>query len=118
MAALKLDEGAVAGNVTRYADDIDAKADEEYQSLEGMEMSCGGVFHRTDPTVVAVSSAMDETWPCGTTLEVCGAGGCVTAQRSDLCPGCADAQIDMSRAGVKAVCGNQTGCPVQIRRVQ
>jgi outer membrane biosynthesis protein TonB len=100
-------EGLVAGNATRYAD-----------SLEGKTMACGGVFDQDNAYVVAVSLQYDQTWRCGDSLEICGSAGCITGVRTDTCPGCPGADIDMSRAGVQAVCGNQTGCAVVIRKVQ
>ena len=97
-------DGFVAAKVTRYAD-----------SLEGNSMACGGEFDQDNPYIVAVSLAYDTVWPCGTPLEVCGTAGCLEGMRTDTCPGCPGADIDMTRAGVEAVCGNQTGCDVVIR---
>ena len=98
-------DGLVAGNVTRYAD-----------SLEGNTMACGGVFDQDNAYIVAIGLQYDERWPCGTQLEICGTAGCITGVRTDTCPGCPGADIDMSRAGVEAVCGNQGGCGVVIRK--
>jgi hypothetical protein len=100
-------EGFVAAKVTRYAD-----------SLEGNTMACGGEFDQDNPYIIAVSLPYDTVWPCGTPLEVCGTAGCITGIRTDTCPGCPGADIDMTRAGVDAVCGNQTGCDVVIREDQ
>ena len=99
-------DGPVAANATRYAD-----------SLEGNSMACGGAFDQDNQFVVAVSLAYDQAWKCGTQLEICGPGGCIVGVRTDTCPGCPGADIDMSRAGIDAVCGNQTGCAVTIRKV-
>jgi hypothetical protein len=96
--------GLVSGHATRYAD-----------SLEGNTMACGGVFDQTNPYIIAVSLGYDTAWPCGTSLEVCGSAGCITGVRTDTCPGCPGADIDLSRAGLDAVCGNQEGCTVVIR---
>ena len=100
-------DGLVAANATRYAD-----------SLEGNTMACGGTFDQDNAFVIAVSLQYDKTWPCGTQLEVCGPVACMTGVRTDTCPGCPGADIDLSRAGVQQVCGNQGGCAVVIRRVQ
>jgi hypothetical protein len=98
-------DGLVAGKVTRYAD-----------SLEGNTMACGGAFDQDNPYIVAVSLEYDTVWPCGTSLEICGSAGCITGIRTDTCPGCPGASIDMTRAGVDILCGNQSGCDVVIRR--
>lgn len=98
-------DGPVSGYATRYAD-----------SLEGNTMACGGVFDQTNTFVVAVGYAYDTAWKCGTQLEVCGPAGCINGVRTDTCPGCAGAHIDLSRAGLNAVCGNQSGCNVVITR--
>jgi hypothetical protein len=79
-------------------------------------MACGGVFDQDNAFVVAVSLQYDQTWPCGTQLEICGSAGCIIGVRTDTCPGCPGGDIDMSRAGLQAVCGNQTGCSVVIRK--
>jgi hypothetical protein len=99
-------DGLVAGKVTRYAD-----------SLEGNTMACGGQFDQGNPFIVAVGLEYDVAWPCGTELEICGSAGCTTGVRTDTCWGCTGAHIDMTRAGVDAVCGNQAGCDVVIRRL-
>ena len=98
-------EGFVAGQVTRYAD-----------SLEGNTMACGGAFDQDNPYIVAVSLEYDTAWPCGTPLEICGTAGCITSIRTDTCAGCPGAHIDMTRAGVDRLCGNQSGCDVVMRR--
>jgi outer membrane biosynthesis protein TonB len=98
-------DGAVTGYATRYAD-----------SLEGLTMACGGAFDQDNEFIVAVSLQYDKAWPCGTQLEICGSAGCIIGVRTDTCPGCPGGDIDMSRAGLQAVCGNQTGCSVVIRK--
>lgn len=98
-------EGLIAGSVTRYADE-----------LEDNNLGCGGVYDIENPYIIAVGWEYHEEWPCGTQLVVCGAAGCVLGIRADTCPGCTGGQIDMSRAGVEAVCGNASGCNVVIQR--
>ena len=98
-------DGPVSGYATRYAD-----------SLEGNTMACGGIFNQDNTFIAAVSYLYDPVWPCGTQLEVCGPASCINVVRTDTCPGCAGADLDMSRSGLAAVCGNQGGCSVVIRR--
>jgi len=94
-------------SVTRYAD-----------SLEGNSLGCTqyGTYDPDNPLIVAVGPARHFEWPCGTPLRICGPAGCITAVRADSCPGCGPNHIDMSRAGVMAVCGNATGCSVTVQR--
>ncbi len=100
-------DGLISAHATRYAD-----------SLEGNTMACGGIFDQDNTFIIAVSLNYDKTWPCGTQLEVCGPASCIIGVRTDTCPGCPGADIDMSRAGLQAVCDNQGGCSVVIRRLQ
>lgn len=104
-ASRPINDNGVQGYATRYAD-----------SLEGNPLGCGGTFYQDDKTVVAVGWEYDEVWRCGDALQVCGAAGCINGIRKDTCPGCPGADIDLSRAGLDAVCGNQDGCPVTITR--
>jgi len=94
-------------SVTRYAD-----------SLEGNSLGCTqyGTYDPDNPLIVAVGPARHFEWPCGTLLQVCGPAGCLIALRADSCPGCGPNHIDMSRAGVIAVCGNPNGCTVIVQR--
>lgn len=98
-------DGTKTAYVTRYAD-----------SLEGNAMACGGTFDQDIQFVVAVGYEYDVAWPCGTQLEICGPAGCLNGVRTDTCPGCPGADLDLSRAGLDAVCGNQTGCAVTVKK--
>jgi hypothetical protein len=74
------------------------------------------VYDSADVSIVAVSPAMYAAWPCGTSLEICGAAGCIETIRQDACPGCGAYQVDLSEAGIAAACGEGVGsCSVTIR---
>ena len=74
------------------------------------------MYDSSNPTIAAVAwPARDLEWPCGTSLEICGPGGCVEAMRVDACPGCGYNTIDLSEAGSAAVCGEVGNCEVTIR---
>ena len=98
--------GSVSGKATPYAD-----------SLAGNRMGCAGAgpYSISDITVVAVSAAQHTMFPCGTKLEVCGQMGCITGIRKDSCPACGNGDVDLSRAGFRAVCGNVNNCVVRTR---
>jgi hypothetical protein len=79
-------------------------------------MGCGGVYNLSDPTVVAVSLARTQEWPCGQRLEITGPNGQIVGVRQDTCPGCSANHLDLSRAGFLAVCGpGVSSCNVVIR---
>src|SRR5207249_7583931 len=85
---------------------------------EGQTLGCGGFYRSADPSIIAVGPAREGDWPCGQPLRVCGAAGCLTGTRQDGCPGCTAYVIDLSEAGLAAVCGVATGsCPVTIEVV-
>ena len=83
-------------------------------------MGCAGAgpYSINDITVIAVSAAQHTMFPCGTRLEVCGQLGCITGYRKDSCPGCGNGDVDLSRAGFRAVCGNVNNCAVRTRSLQ
>ena len=76
-------------------------------------MGCGGVYSSGDVSIAAVGPAYYGI-PCGTPLRVCGAAGCIVARRTDSCPGCAGNWIDLSEAGIVAVCGQLGRCSVSV----
>lgn len=87
-------------------DEIQGYATHYGESYEGQPLGCGtGVYRSVDAGIVAVGPAQYAAWPCGTVLRVCGAAGCVEAIRQDACPGCSPNQLDLSEAGIAAVCG-------------
>jgi hypothetical protein len=98
----------IEGHVTRYNDEI----------FTGQSMGCSayGVYDPNNPYIVAVGWELHELFPCGTLLEVCGDAGCIDTVRTDTCPGCVGAHIDMSTAGVREICVDGGGCAVTIRK--
>jgi hypothetical protein len=87
--------------------------------LAGNDLGClgAGKYDPADSTVIAVAPAQYSQFPCGTSLEVCGPGGCIVGTRKDSCPGCGSYHVDLSRAGINIVCGvNEDICSVTIRK--
>jgi hypothetical protein len=86
----------------------------------GRSLGCGtGYYTSSNVEIAAVGPARYRDWPCGTAFMVCGPGGCVRVVRHDACPGCSANQLDLSEAGLAAVCGPGSGrCSVefQVRR--
>ena len=83
-----------------------------------MGCSGAGVYRSADPTILAAGPAYYAAWPCFTRLRVCGAAGCVDARRVDSCPGCLGAWVDLSEAGIIAVCGQYGRCNVSVEEVR
>lgn len=77
-------------------------------------MACGGIYDTADPLIVAVGPAYYQSMPCGTPLEICGAGGCLRTRRTDSCPGCGPSLFDLSEAGLAAVCGAVVSCSISV----
>jgi hypothetical protein len=80
-------------------------------------MGCGGVYDTNDTSIVAVGPSYYAAWPCGTPLVVCGAGGCIAGRRVDSCPGCVGRWVDLSEAGIIAVCGQLGRCEVTVKEI-
>jgi LysM repeat protein len=99
--------GAIKGYASSYND-----------SFTNKPMGCigAGRYTPTDITIVAVGPAMYDQFHCGSAIEVCGPKGCLTGVRKDSCPGCQSYHVDLSRAGLTAVCG-PNACDVRIRRL-
>lgn len=85
----------------------------------GNPMGCrGDSYSSENETIIAVGPADYGEWPCGTTLRVCGPGGCIVGFRQDSCPGCGNNHLDLSESGINSVCGDQADiCRVQIEEV-
>jgi hypothetical protein len=80
------------------------------ESFNGSILGCGTGYYSSDnPSIVAVGPARDGEMPCGTLLQICGSGGCITAQRQDACPGCSPILFDLSESAFAAVCGQPSG---------
>lgn len=100
--------GAYYGTATHYG-----------ESYNGLTMGCGGTYWSTDPYILAVGPAMYAEWPCGTVLRITGPAGSLDIARSDSCPGCSGANIDLSEAGQAIICGQVgSNCRVSIERVR
>jgi hypothetical protein len=89
---------AIKGIVTHYG-----------ASYQGSTLACGGAYDTDDPSIIAVGYGRGAAMPCGTYIQVCGPGGCIVGQRQDTCPGCGPFVIDLSEAGIAAVCGDGAG---------
>lgn len=86
------------------------------ESYNGGGMFCGGRYYSWDTSIVAVSPAYYDVWPCGTPLTVTGPAGAINAIRQDKCGGCGPRnQIDLSEAGIIAVCGSLGSCVVSVQ---
>mgnify|MGYP001590776815 CR=1 FL=1 len=99
---------------------IEGKASHYGESYNGQPLGCGGGSYRSsDDSIVAVAPDRYGEWPCGTVFELCGSVGCIYAVRQDACPGCSRNHLDLSEAGVAAVCGAEVGtCAIRFRVVE
>lgn len=96
--------GALQGSATHYGAEL----------YQGRTMACGGTYETSDATIVAVGADLGLSAPCGTAIRVCGAAGCVDGTRVDTCGGCRGAHVDLSEAGMLAVCGAFGRCDVTV----
>jgi hypothetical protein len=111
----------VAAEVTAtrraHAADITGVATHYGESYQGRGLGCGGTYETTDASIAAVQwPEFDRVWPCGTRLQVSGPAGEITVIRRDSCGGCATQGkvIDLTEAGLIAVCGSLGGCTVTV----
>ena len=82
-------------------------------------MGCYGVPYSSDnPSIVAVSPARYQQWPCGTQLIITGPANSIIVTRQDACPGCHPSTVDLSEAGVLIVCGQVATCQVTIQQIE
>ena len=90
-----------------------------HDSLHGLPMACFlySPYRREDITVLAIGTYHYEQWPCGTKLRITGPPGTISVVRSDSCPGCGKHYLDLSEAGMVAVCGELGKCRVKIERI-
>lgn len=95
---------------------IDGKATHYGEAYNGATLGCGtGTYSSSNVSIVAVSPSRYADWPCGTVFEVCGASGCIHGTRHDACPGCTSNHLDLSEAGITAVCGGLGTCQIHFR---
>lgn len=117
-----------------------------YYNIPGGTLGCGGAYNAQDPRPVAIGPIHAESWPCGTVLRICavgpqmetadGGGGigiddstglrvvspmrCLEGERRDYCPGCFPHTryiVDLSVAGINAICPGQDVCEVTVEEV-
>ena len=101
-------DGWIEGRATHYG-----------ESYNGLPLGCGtGDYRSENPRIVAVSPARYVEWPCGTRFEICGDRGCIEGERHDACPGCGRDHLDLSEAGIAAVCGEVGTCAIRFRIVE
>lgn len=84
------------------------------ESYNGSGMSCNGrPYWSSDTTLIALSYSDKQRFPCGTPLTVAGSAGTIQVTVTDTCGGCSN-QVDLSEAGIIAVCGSLGSCQVII----
>lgn len=111
-----LGDDQVPGDVSEGEGVIDGEATRYGESYNGLPLGCGtGDYSSGDTDIVAVGPARYADWPCGTGFTICGSNSCILAHRQDACPGCGANHLDLSEAGIEAVCGPEVGrCEVTI----
>ena len=109
---------ALTSSSTSSAGYFKGYASSYHDSFTNKPMGCTGAgpYKPTDLTIIAVGPAMYDQYPCGTAIEVCGPKGCLTGLRKDACPGCQGYHVDLSRAGLTAVCG-PNACDIRLKRL-
>lgn len=86
-------------------------------SYNGSPLGCTGrLYSSGDPSIVATAWRPDgsRTFPCGTVLRLSGPSGTILGVVQDACPGCGWYHLDLSEAGILAVCGGYGTCTVQV----
>lgn len=79
----------------------------------GNTMSCGAPYDPSDETIIAVADEQNDAAPCGERLLVCGPEACIYGTRQDTCSGCGRYDLDLSEAGIAAICGpGADTCPI------
>lgn len=85
------------------------------ESYNGRGTYCGTTYWSMDTTIVALGPVYYSSYPCGTAVTVTGPSGSIQASVQDRCGGCTY-QIDLSEAGITAVCGSLGSCEVRVER--
>lgn len=112
---LPVSEGWVDGKATHYGHGYETGESCGHPGTP-CDLGCGsGTYSSSNTSIVAVSPTRYADWPCGTVFEVCGVSGCIFGTRHDACPGCAANHLDLSEAGITAVCGQLGTCTIRFR---
>lgn len=79
------------------------------ESFNGRTMGCGGTYSSANPNILAVPPSRYSTIPCGTRVNLYNPSTGLSLQvvRTDACPGCGHNHIDLSEAGIAALCGSR-----------
>lgn len=89
-----------------------------HPSLAGNRMGCmnAGWYNPSDPSVAAVGRGFVLGYACGQPITIVGPAGVLTVTQTDTCGGCGPTHIDLSEAGIVAVCGGKHSCSIQLGR--
>ena len=99
-------------------------AQETYQathygtSYQGRTMANGQPYDTNNTRILAVPPSMYSV-PMGTRFTVTGPAGSIEVERTDSCPGCdtrTPRLLDLSEAGIIAVCGSLGSCYVTLQQ--
>ena len=113
-------EGVSAGALQTMGGGGTWKATYYDESYNAQQLGCpgSGLYDSANPAIVAVGPSHYLDIPCGTALTVCGAAGCIAGWREDACVGCTGDWVDLSEAGIMAVCGDVGSCHVDVSVVE
>lgn len=78
-------------------------------------MANGQLYDTNNSRILAVGPHMYSV-PMGTQYVVTGQAGSIVVERTDSCPGCGTTLLDLSEAGITAVCGSLGSCTITLER--